>query len=255
MASHTAPNDSYFLASNQCIVCDVEVLPDDQNIHMMKMHDYMKSEIQSFIVQVIKNSTTPNVTNVRLMKSEPTSSMITSKVDKSLKDCPSTTPKKAPDSIADIQRKLLAIVGPQGVQDVEEEQQEEDKDMDSDPDFEDVVDDDEELEDMVADDLGVDNIKKETDVMEVQQELLKDVKSQRPSDDEEEGDKMEDTEDTLEDILNFKEEEVDEDLEEVYKDISDDEYCGENDEDEIEREINLIRQKHSNDDAELDELV
>ena len=255
LASHTAPNDSYFLASNQCIVCDVEVLPDDQNIHMMKMHDYMKSEIQSFIVQVIKNSTTPNVTNVRLMKSEPTSSMITSKVDKSLKDCPSTTPKKAPDSIADIQRKLLAIVGPQGVQDVEEEQQEEDKDMDSDPDFEDVVDDDEELEDMVADDLGVDKIKKETDVMEVEQELLKDIKSQRSSDDDEQDDKMKDTEDTLEDILNFKEEEVDEDLEEVYKDISDDEYCGENDEDEIEREINLMRQEESNDGTELDELV
>ena len=92
--------------------------------------------------------------------------------------------------------------------------------------------------------------------MEVQEELLKDIKSKRPSDDdEEEDDKMEDTEDTLEDILNFKEEEVDEDLEEVYKDISDDEYCGENDEDEIEREINLIRQQESNDDAELDELV
>ena len=70
-------------------------------------------------------------------------------------------------------------------------------------------------------------------------------------DDEEEDDSM----DTLEDVLNFKEEEVDEDLEEVYKDISDDEYCGENDEDEIEREINLIRQEHSNYDAELDELV
>ena len=94
--------------------------------------------------------------------------------------------------------------------------------------------------------------------MEVQEELLKDIKSQRPSDDEEEeDDKMEDTEgeDTLEDILNFKEEEVDEDLEEVYKDISDDEYCGENDEDEIEREINFMRQEESNDGAELDELV
>ena len=108
---------------------------------------------------------------------------------------------------------------------------------------------------MVADDLGVDKIKKETVVMEVQQELLKGIKSQRSSDDDEQDDKMEDTEDTLEDILNFKEEEVDEDLEEVYKDISDDEYCGENDEDEIEREINMIRQKHCNDGAELDELV
>ena len=69
--------------------------------------------------------------------------MIISKVEKSLEDCPSTTPKKAPDSIADIQRKLLAIVGPQGVQDVEEGEQEEGQDLDNDPDFEDVVDDDE----------------------------------------------------------------------------------------------------------------
>ena len=52
----------------------------------------------------------------------------------------------------------------------------------------------------------------------------------------------------------FKEEEADGDLEEVYKDISDDEYCGEDD--EMEREINLMKEEGGNTDmSELEELV
>ena len=89
----------------------------------------------------------------------------------------------------------------------------------------------------------------------VQAELIKmrniSIKMQNISDDEEEED---DRMDTLEDVLNFKEEEADGDLEEVYKDISDDEYCGEDD--EIEREISLMKEEGGNTDmSELEELV
>ena len=255
LTSHTATNDSYFLASNQCFVCDIEVLPEDQNLHMMKMHDYMKSEIQSFILQVMKNTSTSNIgIKNGQIKSEARSSVL-SKVDDHGRERPSA-PRKAPDSIADIQRKLLAIVGTQAVQDI-----------DDDPDFEEVVDDEEDaVGDIIADDLGEENIGQETDRREikgVQAELIKmknvSIKMQNISDDEdEEDDRMEEfDEDTLEDVLNFKEEEVEGELEEVYKDISDDEYCGENGEDdEMEREISLMREGgNANNGSELEELV
>ena len=243
LISHTATNDSYFLASNQCFVCDVAVLPENQNLHMMKMHDYMKSEIQSFILQVVKNTSKPNIG----IKDELIKSEATSKVD-ALFESPASG-RKAVDSIADIQRKLLAIVGTQAVQDIDE-----------DPDFEEVVDDEEDAaDDILANDLG--DKTDEGDVLGVQAELIKmrniSIKMQNISDDdEEEDDRMEDFEDTLEDVLNFKEEEVDRELEEVYKDISDDEYCGENGEDnEIEREISLMREDGKTDVSDLEELV
>ena len=247
LVSHTTANDSYFLASNQCFVCDVAVLPEHQNLHMMKMHDYMKSEIQSFILQVVKNASTSNIgIKDELIKSE----VVVPKVDTLLDRLGERTPpgRKAPDSIADIQRKLLAIVGTQAV-----------KDIDDDPDFEEVVDDEEDaVEDIIANDLGEENTGEETneeDITGVQAELIKmrniSIKMQNISDDEEEED---DRMDTLEDVLNFKEEEADGDLEEVYKDISDDEYCGEDD--EIEREISLMKEEGGNTDmSELEELV
>ena len=188
------------------------------------------------------------------IKIEATSSVL-SKVDDHGRERPSA-PRKAPDSIADIQRKLLAIVGTQAFQDI-----------DDDPDFEEVVDDEEDaVGDIIAEDLGEENIGEETDKREirgVQAELNKmrnvSIKMQNISDDEdEEDDRMEEfDEDTLEDVLNFKEEEVEGELEEVYKDISDDEYCGENGEDdEMDREISLMREGgNANDGSELEELV
>ena len=239
LKSHTTTNNSYFLSSNQCFVCDVGVIPENQNYHMMKMHDYMKSEIESFILQVLKNRSTSNI----MIKDEPVereaTAILLSKVDDKCSES-TAAPRKAPDSIADIQRKLLAIVGTQAVQDI-----------DNDPHFEDVVDDEE--EDMVADDLGEENVRKETDdkdITGVQADLIEmkniSIKMQNISDDEEEGDGMKDFEDTLEQVLNFKEEVIDKELEEVYRDISDDEYCGEDD--EIEREIGLMRDLGETDD-------
>ena len=106
---------------------------------------------------------------------------------------------------------------------------------------------------MVADDLGEENVRKETDdkdITGVQADLIEmkniSIKMQNISDDEEEGDGMKDFEDTLEQVLNFKEEVIDKELEEVYRDISDDEYCGEDD--EIEREIGLMRDLGETDD-------
>ena len=118
--------------------------------------------------------------------------------------------KKAPDDVAEIQRKLLSIVGSE--EDIEPD--------DDDPDFEEIVDDEEALEG----DMGVDEDGDETssmevgdpdennkDVKKVQEEL---IKMQEISDDEDEmdvdeEDRMRDfeDEDKLEDVLNFKEEE------------------------------------------------
>ena len=85
---------------------------------MMKMHDYMKSEIESFILQVLKNRSTSNI----MIKDEPVereaTAILLSKVDDKCSES-TAAPRKAPDSIADIQRKLLAIVGTQAVQDID----------------------------------------------------------------------------------------------------------------------------------------
>ena len=98
-----------------------------------------------------KNASSDIFIKDELIKSEERSNVV-SKVD-ALGDQyhlreKTSAPRKAPDSIADIQRKLLAIVGTQVVKDIEE-----------DPDFEEVVDDDEDT----ADDLGEEHISEETD--------------------------------------------------------------------------------------------
>ena len=181
-------------------------------------------------------------------------SKVLSKVDALLLQYKEISPvKKVPDDIAEIERRLLAIVGPP-------EQ--------IDKDFEELVDDEEMLEEDVepGEDaasridsiIEVENVHKDSDnnirdIKKVQAEL---IKMQEISDDEEEEeeDRMQDfeDEDNLEDVLNFKEGEEDGGL----NDESDTEDCIEDDdENDIDREINMMGEDDVVDISELDELV
>ena len=102
------------------------------------------------------------------------------------------------------------------------------------------------------------------DIKKVQAELIKmqeisdDEEEEEGADEEEEEDRLQDfeDEDNLEDVLNFEEGEEDVGLDEVFEDISDIEHCTENeDENDIDREINLMGEDDVVDISELDELV
>ena len=179
-------------------------------------------------------------------------SKVLSKVDALLLHYKEISPvKKVPDDIAEIERRLLAIVGaPEQI----------------DKDFEEIVDEEEMLEEDVqpgeaedaASRIEVENVHKDSDnnirdIKKVQAEL---IKMQEISDDEEEEeeDRMQDfeDEDNLEDVLNFKEGEEDGGL----NDESDTEDCIEDDdENDIDREINMMGEDDVVDISELDELV
>ena len=171
-------------------------------------------------VQLVTNKNTKAIENTSYVKkehgtahdiTENTSNDVLSQVDALLENYKETSPlKKAPDDVAEIQRKLLSIVGSE--EDIEPD--------DDDPDFEEIVDDEEALEgDMGVDEDGDKTSSMEVgdpdennkDVKKVQEEL---IKMQEISDDEDEmdvdeEDRMRDfeDEDKLEDVLNFKEEE------------------------------------------------
>ena len=171
-------------------------------------------------VQLVTNKNTKAIENTSFVKKEhgtahdikESTSNVLSQVDALLENYKETSPlKKAPDDVAEIQRKLLSIVGSE--EDIEPED-------DDDPDFEEIVDDEEALEgDTGVDEDGDERSSMEVgdpdennkDVKKVQEEL---IKMQEISDDEDEmdvdeEDRMRDfeDEDKLEDVLNFKEEE------------------------------------------------
>ena len=171
-------------------------------------------------VQLVTNKNTKAIENTSFVKKEhgtahdikESTSNVLSQVDALLENYKETSPlKKAPDDVAEIQRKLLSIVGSE--EDIEPED-------DDDPDFEEIIDDEEALEgDIGVDEDGDERSSMEVgdpdennkDVKKVQEEL---IKMQEISDDEDEmdvdeEDRMRDfeDEDKLEDVLNFKEEE------------------------------------------------
>ena len=213
---------------------------------------------------VVPSKSTEKETLMDIQKVEATSKVL-SKVDALLQHYKEISPpKKAPDDIAEIERRLLAIVGSP-------------KEIDEDPDFEEILDDEEMLEEDIeldVDEDGVSSIKVENgskdsgknirDIKKVQAELIKmqeisdDEEEEEGADEEEEEDRLQDfeDEDNLEDVLNFEEGEEDVGLDEVFEDISDTDNCTENeDENDIDREINLMGEDDVVDISELDELV
>ena len=204
----------------------MEVCEDVENKETFKVarngdQQKQNKDIKRENVQLVTNKNTKAIENTSFVKKEhgtaddikeSTSNDVLSQVDALLENYKETSPlKKAPDDVAEIQRKLLSIVGSE--EDIEPED-------DDDPDFEEIVDDEEALEG----DMGVDEDGDETssmevgdpdennkDVKKVQEELIKmqEISDDEDEMDEDEEDRMRDfeDEDKLEDVLNFKEEE------------------------------------------------